>query len=182
MSNDVEAKLAQLKRLHDLGLLTDAELAEQKRAVLAALMGTTPTPTAPASLAGATRVESLPPVAATPTPSSPLAGATTVDPTADLPSRLGNYRDEIAVSAVGYDGSAGSSTGGVFVFKGSGSTTGVVSASAADHIISGSAGSTGLGESVSFGDVNGDGTTDLTVGSGSYSGYDGVYIFYNGGL
>ena len=45
MSSDLKARLQQLKELHALGLLTDAEFAEQKRALLAAAMGTTPTPT-----------------------------------------------------------------------------------------------------------------------------------------
>jgi hypothetical protein len=94
----------------------------------------------------------------------------------------GDGNDELAVGATGYDGSAGSATGGAFLFNGSSSTTGVISASAADHIISGSAASTNLGESISSGDINGDGTADLTVGAGSYSGNDAVYVFFNGGL
>ena len=89
MSTDLKSKLAQLKELHELGLLTEAELAEQKRAALSAFMGTTPVPAGPSALGGATRVESSAP---TPTPSDLLAGATSVDPTAGLPSRLGNYR------------------------------------------------------------------------------------------
>ena len=89
MSNDLKAKLGQLKELHELGLLTDAELAEQKRAALGAFMGSNPASSA-ASLAGPTTVDSG--SAAPPSAVHPLAGATTVDPAAGLPSRLGNYR------------------------------------------------------------------------------------------
>ena len=63
MSSELEAKLAQLKRLHELGLLTDA-YQDQPKAITAAALGTTPAAPAPApaappvaSLSGATRVD-----------------------------------------------------------------------------------------------------------------------------
>ena len=42
MSADLKAKLAQLKELHSMGLLTDADFQKQKDALLATAMGTTP--------------------------------------------------------------------------------------------------------------------------------------------
>ncbi len=51
MSSDLKAKLAQLKALHELGLLTEADFANQKRAPLAAAMVSTPaSPTRPSPL------------------------------------------------------------------------------------------------------------------------------------
>ena len=89
MSGDLKAKLAQLKELHELGLLTETAYQQQQAALLSAAMGTTPLPAGPSPLSGATRVESSSPA---PTPANPLSGATTVDASAGLPSRLGNYR------------------------------------------------------------------------------------------
>ena len=91
MSSELEAKLAQLKRLHELGLLTDAAYQQQQTALLSSAMGTTPVAPSAPSLSGATMVGTAPAVSA-PAPAGPLAGPTTVDPTAGLPSRLGNYR------------------------------------------------------------------------------------------
>jgi len=88
MSTDLKAKLAQLKELHELGLLTEAAYQQQQQAVLSAAMGTPPVPAGPSALSGAPRVES----SAAPAPASPLAGNPSVDPAAELPSRLGNYR------------------------------------------------------------------------------------------
>ena len=82
MSSELEAKLAQLKRLHELGLLTEAELAEQKRSAVAVFMGSTPSSTA-SLLDGATTVDSG--SSAPQSSADPLAGATTVDPSAGLP-------------------------------------------------------------------------------------------------
>jgi serine/threonine protein kinase len=83
MSESLKEKLAQLKDLHDSGLLTDQEFSEQKAAVLTTTLGTTPAiPRAPDPLAGATTIG---------TPSDPLAGATTADQMSALPKRLGNY-------------------------------------------------------------------------------------------
>jgi hypothetical protein len=42
MSRALEGKLAHLKRRQELGLLTEAERAEQKRAALSAFMGASP--------------------------------------------------------------------------------------------------------------------------------------------
>ena len=89
MSSELEAKLSQLKRLHELGLLTEAELTEQKRSAIAVFMGSTPPSTA-SLLGGATTVDSR--SSAPQSSTDPLARATTVDPSAGLPSRLGNYR------------------------------------------------------------------------------------------
>ena len=74
MSNDLKSKLIQLKDLHESGLLTDDEFAEQKRATIASVMGTTPDagndPATP--LPGATTLR-----APDPTPNAPLAGTQT---------------------------------------------------------------------------------------------------------
>ena len=110
MSSDLKARLQQLKELHELGLLTDAEFAEQKRALLAVAMGTAPTtPVAPTGqggveLPGATHLGSLP-QEPTPTPppraGGPLSGATHLDPSGGLPSRLGNYQLGSVIGAGG---------------------------------------------------------------------------------
>ena len=50
MSDDLKSKLAQLKELHELGLLTEADFQKQKDALLAAAPGTTPA--APARAVG----------------------------------------------------------------------------------------------------------------------------------
>ena len=47
MSTDLKAKLAQLKELHELGLLTEAAYQQQQQAVLSAAMGTPPVPAGP---------------------------------------------------------------------------------------------------------------------------------------
>ncbi|MFH1468116.1 MAG: serine/threonine-protein kinase [Pseudomonadota bacterium] len=103
MAEDLRAKLTGLKELLDLGLLTEAEFQEQKAALLASSLGTTPAP-AGRPLGGATSVAPPEPVGggplggatfmAPPEPvgGGPLGGATTVDPAAGLPSQVGNYR------------------------------------------------------------------------------------------
>lgn len=105
MSDDLKAKLTKLKEFRDLGLIEEHEYAAEKKALLAAAMGTTPAAPSAPSLSGATRVKAPASgpsgalsggtsVGGMPTPSqvSPLAGATAVDPSGGLPSRLGNYR------------------------------------------------------------------------------------------
>ena len=76
MSNDLKSKLTQLKELHESGLLTDDEFAEQKRATIANVMGTAAAagngPATP--LPGETTIRAPDP---TPTPAPPLAGTTT---------------------------------------------------------------------------------------------------------
>ena len=55
MSGDLKAKLAQLKELHELGLLTDDAYQDQQKAITAAAMGSTPaSPTRPSPLPPAT--------------------------------------------------------------------------------------------------------------------------------
>jgi len=87
LSDELKSKLTQLKELHESGLLTDAELAEHKRATIANIMATTPAgrngPATP--LAGATTVQAE-------NPPPPVAGATTVSPAEQIPERLGSYR------------------------------------------------------------------------------------------
>ena len=51
MSSELEAKLAQLKELHELGLLTDDAYQDQQKAITAAAMGSTPAAPAPAPAA-----------------------------------------------------------------------------------------------------------------------------------
>ena len=87
MSAELKSKLAQLKELHEMGLLTDADFLEQKRSLLAAVMGTPLAPPSGPSLSDATSA-GVPPSA----PPLLLAGATRADPSGGLPSQLGNYR------------------------------------------------------------------------------------------
>ena len=63
MSQDLKAKLAQLKDLHGLGLLTDAAYEQQQAALVATAMGTTPSPAGTDPLVGQTRTDApSPPV------------------------------------------------------------------------------------------------------------------------
>ena len=90
MPADLKTKLAQLKELHELGLMTDADFVEQKRAALNAFMGSPTAEVASAanSLGGPTRVG---PSAAAGGATPPLAGETRADPLSGLPARLGSY-------------------------------------------------------------------------------------------
>ena len=98
MSFDLKSKLSQLKELHELGLLTDAEMAEQKRTLLGAALGTTPTGRAVPSLPGPTQIAPSTPAptkglsAAVNSPPPSLSGATHIAPSGGVPSRLGNYQ------------------------------------------------------------------------------------------
>ena len=89
MSADLKTKLSQLKELYELGLLTEDDFSEQKRALLAAAMGTARA--APQSrpaelLSGSTEV------AAAGSVDMLLAGPTAIEGPSALPSRLGSYR------------------------------------------------------------------------------------------
>ena len=102
MSSNLEAKLAKLKRLHEMGLLTDAAYQQQQSALVAEAMGTTPTASPALSLAGATRLDGsesnsrpspfMPAMRAPASASSPLSGHTTIDSTLHAPKKVGNYR------------------------------------------------------------------------------------------
>ena len=83
MSDDLQAKLAKLKQLHEMELLTDDDFKEQKRALLAAALGTTTSGASVTPLSGATTVGGSTP---TPAPSKPLSGATTVGGSTPTPA------------------------------------------------------------------------------------------------
>ncbi|MDD2657927.1 MAG: FG-GAP-like repeat-containing protein, partial [Candidatus Pacebacteria bacterium] len=83
---------------------------------------------------------------------------------------------DLAVGASGYD----SGTGRVYLFYGSSIATG--NASGADAIITGETTSNYFGISLTSGDFNADGQTDLAIGAYFYISSTGrVYIFYNDG-
>ena len=81
MSDDLKAKLSKLRELHELGLLTQAELDAKRLQLVDDALGSS----APAdALSGPTRRG--PPSE----PEDPLSGPTQAGP--PLPERLGNYR------------------------------------------------------------------------------------------
>ncbi len=86
MANELRERILQLKELLDLGLLSEEEYQAQKAALLASVMGTTPTP-ANAPLGGTTTLASTQPAAG-----GALAGTTSLDSSAMLPTQIGNYR------------------------------------------------------------------------------------------
>ncbi|MBP5993292.1 MAG: FG-GAP repeat protein [Candidatus Moranbacteria bacterium] len=85
-------------------------------------------------------------------------------------------KTDLAVSAIGYS----SSTGRAYIFYNDGSIP--TTAATADVIITGETTSNSFGYSLTTGDLNADGRTDLAVGAYGYSTSTGrAYIFYNDG-
>ena len=85
-------------------------------------------------------------------------------------------KTDLAVGAHGYS----SSTGRVYIFHNDGSIP--TTAATADVIITGETADDSFGDSLTAGDFNADGTTDLAVGASIYSNATGrAYIFHNDG-
>jgi hypothetical protein len=85
-------------------------------------------------------------------------------------------RTDLAVGANGYS----TSTGRVYIFYNDGSIP--TTAGTADVIITGNATNDRFGTSLTTGDFNADGRTDLAVGAYAYSSSTGrAYVFYNDG-
>jgi hypothetical protein len=88
----------------------------------------------------------------------------------------GNGSGDLIVSATGY----ASNKGKIYVFSGSGTLP--TNALYASHVIVGEAGNDYYGNTLTVGDLNADGETDLVVGANGYFGNTGrVYIYYGDG-
>ncbi len=93
MSNELAAQLRELKALVEEGLLTQEEFAAEKATLLAARREATPVRGQTAALSGATTAgRPTSPTDSDGSASSSLSGATRLQPSSDLPKRIGSYR------------------------------------------------------------------------------------------
>lgn len=95
----------------------------------------------------------------------------------------GDGYSDLAVGAPSRNAGAGANQGVAYIFLSGGSTgINVSSAGSASAILTGQSGGDNFGNTLAFGDINGDGYADLTVGAPSRSSNQGaVYIFLSSG-